>query len=111
MQEEVVFGNVIPDPLLPRIVHPCIVVDTGAELSRQGVSIDGQAIMTFIGAYCISSLVTLFFTLNLYLRQFPFLANTIMTITLVACLTYFAMPILSRLLRRWLYSSFEHLQE
>lgn len=59
-----------------------------------------MAIVTFIGAYCISSLVTLIFT---YLRQSPFLLNTIMTITLVLGLTYFAMPILSRLLRGWLY--------
>jgi uncharacterized protein len=59
-----------------------------------------MAIVTFIGAYSISSLVTLIFT---YLRQPSFLINTIMTITLVVGLTYFAMPILSRLLRRWLY--------
>ena len=54
-----------------------------------------MAIVTFIGAYCISSLVTLIFT---YLRQSPFLLNTIMTIILVVGLTYFAMPLLSRLL-------------
>jgi len=62
-----------------------------------------MAIVTFIAAYSISSLVTFFFTLSLYIRQSPFVANTIMTITLAAGLTYFAMPILSRLLRRWLY--------
>ncbi len=60
-----------------------------------------MAIVTFIGAYCISSLVTYIFIL--YRRQSPFIANTIMTITLVVGLTYFAMPILSRLLQRWLY--------
>ncbi len=71
-----------------------------------------MAIVTFIGAYCISSLVTLFFTLNLSLQQHPFFANTIMTIILVTCLTYFIMPILSRLLRRWLYpNSFIQLQK
>jgi uncharacterized protein len=68
-----------------------------------------MAIATFIGAYCISSLVTLFFTLNP--RQSPYLLNTIMTTILVVGLTYFAMPILSRLLRRWLYPSIEHLQQ
>ena len=57
-----------------------------------------MAIATFIGAYSISSLVTLFFTFSLYIRQSPYLANTIMTTILVAGLTYFAMPILSRLL-------------
>jgi len=70
-----------------------------------------MAIVTFIAAYSISSLVTFFFTLSHYIRQSPFVANTIMTITLVAGLTYFAMPILSRLLRRWLYPSSEHLQQ
>jgi len=69
-----------------------------------------MAITTFIAAYCVSSLVTLFFTFSLYIRQSPYLANTIMTTILVLSLTYFAMPILSRLLRRWLYPSIEHLQ-
>lgn len=44
-------------------------------------------------------------------RQSPYLVNTIMTTILVVGLTYFAMPILSRLLRRWLYPSIEHLQQ
>ena len=70
-----------------------------------------MAIATFIGAYCISSLVTLFLTLDPYIRQSPYLVNTIMTTILVVGLTYFAMPILSRLLRRWLYPSIEHLQQ
>jgi uncharacterized protein len=70
-----------------------------------------MAITTFIAAYCVSSLVTLFFTFSLYIRQSPYLANTIMTTILVLSLTYFAMPILSRLLRRWLYPSIEHLQQ
>jgi antibiotic biosynthesis monooxygenase (ABM) superfamily enzyme len=68
-----------------------------------------MAIVTFIAAYSISSLVT--FTLSLYIRQLPFVANTIMTIILVMGLTYFAMPLLSRLLRRWLYPSLEYLQQ
>ena len=70
-----------------------------------------MAIATFIGAYCISSLVTLFLTLDPYIRQSPYLVNTIMTTILVVGLTYFAMPILSRLLRRWLYPTIEHLQQ
>jgi len=63
-----------------------------------------MAIASFIGAYCISSLVTLLLTLDPYIRQSPYLVNTI----LVLGLTYFAMPILSRLLRRWLYPSISH---
>jgi uncharacterized protein len=70
-----------------------------------------MAIATFIGAYCISSLVTLFLTLDPYIRESPYLVNTIMTTILVVGLTYFAMPILSRLLRRWLYPRIEHLQQ
>ncbi|MFY9798027.1 MAG: hypothetical protein WAJ93_20240, partial [Candidatus Nitrosopolaris sp.] len=70
-----------------------------------------MAIATFIGAYCISSLANLLFTLNPYIRQSPYLFNAIMTTILVVGLTYFAMPILSRLLRRWLYPSIEHLQQ
>src|SRR5215467_5814833 len=62
-----------------------------------------MAIVTFIGAYCISSLT------SVILRSFsglqPFLFDLFMTITLVIGLTYFAMPLLSRLLRRWLYPS------
>ncbi|HXP48320.1 MAG TPA: hypothetical protein VN922_00105, partial [Bacteroidia bacterium] len=69
-----------------------------------------MAIASFIGAYCISSLVTLLLSLNPYIRQSPYLFNTIMTTILVVGLTYFAMPILSRLLRRWLYPSIEQLQ-
>jgi uncharacterized protein len=70
-----------------------------------------MAIVTFIAAYSISSLVTFFFTLDPFIRQSPFIANTIMTIILVVGLTYFAMSLLSRLLRRWLYPTSEHLQQ
>jgi uncharacterized protein len=70
-----------------------------------------MAIVTFIAAYSISSLATFFFTLSLYIKQSPFVANTIMTIILVVGLTYFGMPLLSRLLRRWLYPGIEHLQQ
>jgi len=70
-----------------------------------------MAIASFIGAYCISSLVTLLLSLNPYIRQSPYLFNTIMTTILVVGLTYFAMPILSRLLRHWLYPSIEQLQQ
>jgi uncharacterized protein len=60
-----------------------------------------MAIVSFIGAYGISLLAQ--YILGLYLGQSPLLTNILMTIILVLGLTYFAMPILSRLLRRWLY--------
>jgi antibiotic biosynthesis monooxygenase (ABM) superfamily enzyme len=60
-----------------------------------------MAIVTFIGAYCISSLAL--YTLSFLLGQRPLLINLFMTIIMVVGLTYFAMPLLSRLLRRWLY--------
>jgi antibiotic biosynthesis monooxygenase (ABM) superfamily enzyme len=60
-----------------------------------------MAIVTFIAAYCISSLAQ--YILKLYLGQSPLLANVVMNMILVLGLTYFAMPLLSRLLRRWLY--------
>ena len=60
-----------------------------------------MAIVTFIGAFCITSLAQYF--INPSLGQSPLLANVVMNMTLVRGLTYFAMPLLSRLLRRWLY--------
>ena len=60
-----------------------------------------MAIVAFIGAYCISLLAS--FILGPYLGLQPLLFNLFMTIILVIGLTYFAMPLLSRLLRRWLY--------
>ena len=60
-----------------------------------------MAIVSFIGAYCISFLAS--FILGHYLRLQPLLFNLFMTIILVIGLTYFAMPLLSRLVRRWLY--------
>jgi antibiotic biosynthesis monooxygenase (ABM) superfamily enzyme len=57
-----------------------------------------MAIVTFIGAYSISLVAG--YVLILLLGQQPLL---FMTIILVISLTYFAMPLLSRLLRRWLY--------
>ena len=60
-----------------------------------------MAIVAFIGAYCISSLASVI--LRPYLGSQPLLFNLFMTIILVIGLTYFAMPLLSRLLRRWLY--------
>ena len=60
-----------------------------------------MAIVTFIGAYCISSLAQ--YSIKPYLGQSPLLANVVMNITLVLGLTYFVMPLLSRSLRRWLY--------
>ncbi len=61
-----------------------------------------MAIVVFIAAYAISSLSRSI--LNPFLEQWPLLGNTVIyTAILVASLTYFAMPILSRLLRKWLY--------
>ena len=60
-----------------------------------------MAIVSFIGAYCISSLAS--FVLRPFLGLRPLFFNLFMTIILVIGLTYFAMPLLSRLLRRWLY--------
>jgi len=60
-----------------------------------------MAIVSFIAAYCISSIAQ--YVLGLYLGQMPLLTNLLMTIILVVGLTYFAMPLLSRLLQGWLY--------
>jgi antibiotic biosynthesis monooxygenase (ABM) superfamily enzyme len=60
-----------------------------------------MAIVSFIGAYSIS--LVAHYILSIYLGQRPMLTNILMTIILVVGLTYFAMPLLSRLLRRWLY--------
>ena len=60
-----------------------------------------MAIVAFIGAYCISLLAS--FILGSFLGLQPLLFNLFMNIILVIGLTYFAMPLLSRLLRRWLY--------
>lgn len=61
-----------------------------------------MAIVVFIAVYAISSLTRSI--LNPFLGQWPILSNTIIyTTILVVSLTYFAMPIMNRLLRRWLY--------
>jgi|SRR6476646_5567671 len=60
-----------------------------------------MAIVSFIAAYSISSLAH--YILSNYLRPPAFFTELLMTIILVVGLTYFAMPILSRLLRYWLY--------
>jgi antibiotic biosynthesis monooxygenase (ABM) superfamily enzyme len=60
-----------------------------------------MAIVSFIAAYSISSVAH--YILGIYLGQRPLLTEILMTIILVIGLTYFAMPLLSRLLRRWLY--------
>lgn len=60
-----------------------------------------MAIVAFIAAFCISSLAQYFIKFSL--GQSPLLANVVMNMILVLALTYFAMPLLSRLFRRWLY--------
>jgi uncharacterized protein len=61
-----------------------------------------MVIAIFIVANTISSLSR--YVLNPFLAQWPFLASTVLyTIILVVLLTYLGMPVVSRLLRRWLY--------
>jgi uncharacterized protein len=61
-----------------------------------------MAIIVFIAAYAISLLSRSI--LNPSIGHWPLLATSIIfTAILTIGLTYFAMPILSRLLRRWLY--------
>jgi uncharacterized protein len=60
-----------------------------------------MAIVSFIAAYSIS--LVAHYILSIYVGQRPLLTEILMTIILVIGLTYFAMPLLSRLLRRWLY--------
>jgi antibiotic biosynthesis monooxygenase (ABM) superfamily enzyme len=60
-----------------------------------------MTMVSFNGAYCISLLAS--FILRPYLRLQPLFFDLFMTIILVIGLTYFAMPLLSSLLRRWLY--------
>ena len=62
-----------------------------------------MAIVSFIAAFSISSVGH--YILSIYLGQRPLLTDLLMTIMLVIGLTYFAMPLLSRLLRRWVYQS------
>ena len=67
-----------------------------------------MAIVAFIGAYCISSIAR--YILGLYIGQSPLLTNVLMNIILVLGLTYLMMPILTKLLRRWLYPPIRHSQ-
>jgi antibiotic biosynthesis monooxygenase (ABM) superfamily enzyme len=61
-----------------------------------------MAIVVFIAAYIISSSSRSI--LNPFLESWPLLAASIIySAILVAGLTYFALPMLSKLLRRWLY--------
>lgn len=66
-----------------------------------------MAIVAFIGAFCISSIAR--YILGL-LGLSPLLTNVLMNIILVLGLTYLMMPILSKLLRPWLYPSIRHSQ-
>jgi uncharacterized protein len=61
-----------------------------------------MAIVIFFAAYAISSLSRSI--LNPFLGQWPILGNAVIyTAILVVSLTYFAFPIVNRLLRHWLY--------
>jgi uncharacterized protein len=65
-----------------------------------------MAIVAFIGAYCISSIAR--YILGLYIGLSPLLTNVFMNIILVIGLTYLMMPILSKILRSWLYPTIRH---
>jgi uncharacterized protein len=61
-----------------------------------------MAIVIFFAAYAISSVSR--YILNPFIAQWPILSNAVIyTAILVVSLTYFALPIVNRLLRRWLY--------
>jgi antibiotic biosynthesis monooxygenase (ABM) superfamily enzyme len=63
-----------------------------------------MAIVIFFAAYAISSVSR--YILNPFMEQWPLFGNTVIyTAILVVSLTYFALPIANRLLRRWLYPS------
>jgi antibiotic biosynthesis monooxygenase (ABM) superfamily enzyme len=61
-----------------------------------------MAIVIFFAAYAISSISRSI--LNPFIGQWPILGNAVIyTAILVVLLTYFALPIVNRLLRHWLY--------
>ena len=61
-----------------------------------------MAIVIFFAAYAISSLSR--YILTPFIGQWPLLENAVIyTAILVVLLTYFALPIMNRLLRHWLY--------
>lgn len=61
-----------------------------------------MAVVVFIAAYTTSLLSRSF--LSPVLTEWPLIASTIISTTiLVVSLTYFTLPVLSRVLRRWLY--------
>ena len=61
-----------------------------------------MAIVIFFAAYAISSVSRSI--LNPFIGDWPMLGNAVIyTAILVVVLTYFALPIVNRLLRRWLY--------
>jgi antibiotic biosynthesis monooxygenase (ABM) superfamily enzyme len=63
-----------------------------------------MAIVIFFAAYAISSVSR--YILNPFTEQWPLFGNAVIyTAILVVSLTYFALPIANRLLRRWLYPS------
>jgi antibiotic biosynthesis monooxygenase (ABM) superfamily enzyme len=67
-----------------------------------------MAIVAWLGAYIISSIAR--YILDLYFGQSPLLNGVLMNTILVLGLTYLVMPILSKLLRRWLYPPIGHSQ-
>jgi antibiotic biosynthesis monooxygenase (ABM) superfamily enzyme len=65
-----------------------------------------MAIVAFIGAYFISSIAQ--YILGLYIGLSPLLTHVFMNIILVIGLTYVIMPLLSKILRSWLYPPIKH---
>jgi antibiotic biosynthesis monooxygenase (ABM) superfamily enzyme len=66
-----------------------------------------MALVTAPASYVLAAIVLL--ALSPIIEDWPFLlANVVVTILLVLLLTYVAMPILTRLLRSWLYPSQAH---
>jgi len=63
-----------------------------------------MALLTFPPAYVLAYVANLIFKPIFVVMPLP-VNNLIMTLTLVIGLTYFAMPLMSRLLKKWLYPS------
>lgn len=61
-----------------------------------------MALVTFIGVDIVTTL--LFFAIGMAIKDWPFLIrNSAFNVIVVACLTWLAMPLLTRALRGWLY--------
>jgi antibiotic biosynthesis monooxygenase (ABM) superfamily enzyme len=66
-----------------------------------------MALVTFLGVYPLTSVLPPFFG-GLLPAWHPLLRNVLVTGLIVTLLTWVVMPILTRLLRRWLFPSISH---